>query len=158
MNFFKHLSKLKIGKATIKTPFFEIDFAIGDKDKDAAWILYIEIVTRIASQQMADDEGDDKTALDSLFNIFKLTRELIKTSGRDCKEFSKIAIVILNLVLRPFLTKWHKGDDTKAHIENHHAEFRNDLHEVQDNMRIYTSILAEMLELEDVTSFVMQTK
>jgi hypothetical protein len=44
----------------------------------------------------AQTHGDEEMALKSIHTIFPLTREIIKSNGRDCIEFTKIAIVVLN--------------------------------------------------------------
>jgi hypothetical protein len=63
--------------------------------------LYIELLTRISTQYLQPVHGDEKTALDSIHNLFSLTREILKSHGRDCQEFAKIAIPILNQIVRP---------------------------------------------------------
>lgn len=36
-------------------------------DKDAAWELYVEMLTRIVTQPLPYDMGDDQTALDNVY-------------------------------------------------------------------------------------------
>ena len=71
----------------------------------AAWELYIELLTRITTQPLPQSYGDEKTALDSVFSIFGLTRSIIKENGTNCIEFTKIAIIVLNQIIRPFTAK-----------------------------------------------------
>lgn len=35
-------------------------------------------------------------------------RGILKERGRNCEAFSKLSIVRLNQVIRPFTAKWHK--------------------------------------------------
>ena len=133
----------------INLQFLEMEFAPKDEDKDAAWELYVEMVTRVAIQVLPDQQGDEKTALDSLYKIFGITREILKKHGKFCTEFAKIAVIVLNQVLRPFTAKWHKEslkgafeDDSKC------QEFRGELKEVQTKLRIYTNMLGEMAGLK----------
>jgi hypothetical protein len=62
----------------IKTAFLEADFSPKDSDKDAAWDMYIELLTRITSQPIADDHGLEKMALESIYSLFGITRVIIK--------------------------------------------------------------------------------
>jgi hypothetical protein len=41
-----------------------------DKDKNAAWELYIELLTRITTQPLAQTHGDEEMALKSIHTIF----------------------------------------------------------------------------------------
>ncbi|MBW7942019.1 MAG: hypothetical protein H3C64_06355 [Candidatus Kuenenia stuttgartiensis] len=141
----------------INPPFLEMEWKPKDEDKDAAWELYIELLTRITTQPLPKEHGDESTALDSIHSIFNLTREVIKRRGRLCIEFTKIAIVILNQKIRPFTAKWHKLMIDKA-FENPTkcAEFRKELEELQKILLIYTKMLADMSGVEDLTELEKQ--
>ena len=73
-----------------------------DADKDAAWELYVELLTRITTQALPVDQGTEETALASIHSLFKTTRDILKSHGRQCIAFSKVAVVVLNQVIRPF--------------------------------------------------------
>ncbi len=136
----------------IKTPFLDANWQPRDEDKDAAWELYIELLTRITTQPLPKAHGDEAAALESVHNLFELTRNVIKSHGRHCIEFTKIAIVILNQKVRPFTAKWHKlmlEDKFKA--SQHRTRFRAELEELQKVLRIYTQMLAEMAGVENLT-------
>jgi len=137
----------------ITTPFLEMEWQPKEADKNAAWNLYIELLTRIATQELLDIHGDEQAALDSVYSLFPLTREVIRTHGRDCIEFTKIAIVVLNQVVRPFTAKWHKLSLQSAFKNPEKCkEFRVELKELQVVLRRYTKMLAEMAGVEDLTS------
>lgn len=136
----------------IKTPFLEADWQPKDKDKDAAWELYIELLTRIATQPLPKEHGDENSALESVHKLFGITREVIKQHGRDCIEFTKIAILILNQKIRPFTTRWHKLMlEGGFHKEELRKEFRSELEELQSVLRTYTKMLSDMAGVEDLT-------
>jgi hypothetical protein len=136
----------------IKTSFLETEWKPKDADKDAAWELYIELLTRITTQPLPDEYGDEKTTLDSIYKIFGLTREAIKKHGRSCNEFAKIAIVILNQRIRPFTAKWHKEFvEGSFDDENKLILFRIELKELQNTLKKYTKMLADMSGVEDLT-------
>lgn len=146
------LEKWSMSSLKITVPFLEMDWAPKDKDKDAAWELYIELLTRITTQPLVAEHGDEKTALESVYKIFQLTRETIKHHGRECIEFTKIAVVVLNQIIRPFTAKWHLlvlehafRDSEKCRI------FREELSVLQSKLQIYTKMLAQMAGVEDLT-------
>jgi hypothetical protein len=136
----------------IKAPFLDMEWNPRDEDKDAAWELYTELLTRITTQNLPIESGDEKTALDSVFKIFDLTRATIKAHGRGCIEFTKIAVVVLNQTIRPFTAKWHKIAVTNGFANASTCkEFRSDLIELQQKLRIYTKMLSDMAGVEDLT-------
>ncbi|MHA1376673.1 MAG: hypothetical protein ACTSR7_20520 [Promethearchaeota archaeon] len=146
------LEKWSMTSLKIKAPFLEADWEPKDTDRDAAWELYIELLTRITTQPLPSEHGDEASALESVHNLFGLSREVIKRHGRLCIEFTKIAIVILNQKIRPFTAKWHKlmlagGFDDKKQRK----QFRNELSELQNILRIYSKMLADMAGVEDLT-------
>ena len=97
------LTKLKVSMG-----FLETEWSPQEADRDAAWELYVEMLTRIVTQPLAVTDGDEQTALDSVNALFGITREILRSKGRDCIEFSKIAVIVLNQIVRPFTAKWHK--------------------------------------------------
>lgn len=152
MKWSKWLENWDMTSLKIKTSFLEMNWEPKEKDKDAAWELYIELITRTTTQYLPPSVGDEKTALESIYSIFNLTRTVIKNNGRDCIEFTKIAVVVLNQIVRPFTAKWHivslnGGFQNKDKCD----KFRTELEELQKKLRIYTKMLAEMAGVEDLT-------
>jgi len=146
------LEKWSMTSLRIKTPFLETNWEPKDEDKDAAWEMYIELLTRVATQPLPREHGDEATALESVYKLFGITREIIKQHGRDCIEFTKIAIVVLNQKIRPFTAKWHKlmleGGFEKEQIRE---KFRSELEELQKILGTYTKMLSDMAGVEDLT-------
>ncbi len=137
----------------INTVFLEMEWKPSEPDKNAAWDLYIELLTRITTQNLDSVHGDEDTALSSVFSLFATTRQIIKDNGKDCIEFTKIAVVILNQKIRPFTAKWHKAAVSNGfHEKKTCIKFRKDLSELQQVLSIYTQMLAEMAGVEDLTS------
>jgi hypothetical protein len=136
----------------VNLKFLEMEWNPNDTDKDAAWEMYIELITRVATQDLLPEEGDEETALTSAYQLFDITREVIKRKGRHCESFTKIAIIILNQKIRPFTAKWHKvsvaGKFKNAKVCK---DFRDELGELQDVLRIYSQMLADMAGVEDLT-------
>ena len=147
------LEKWSMSSLKISPPFMEMEWKPKDKDKDAAWEMYIELLTRITTQPLPDEDGDEITALESVHKIFGLTREIIKHYGRGCIEFTKIAIVILNQKIRPFTAKWHKvlvNDGFEGYEKDKRCKlFRKELADLQSVLVLYTQMLGDMAGVED---------
>ncbi len=136
----------------IKIPIINAEFTFQDTDKNAAWELYIELLTRIAIQPLATDTGDEETALKSMYELFGITREIIKKNGYNCIQFTKIALVVLNQVIRPFTAKWHKLSIEGAFRDKAKCkEFRKELEKIQEKLRSYTGLLSDIIGIEDLT-------
>ena len=143
-----YLKKFKLDKLKIKALYIETDISFKDADKDAAWEMYIELLTRVTTQSLPKEDGIEKSALDSVYILFPITREILKKSGRKCNDFAKISIVVLNQIIRPFTAKWHKNYEEK----NFDKElFRKELKILQQDIRQYSKLLADMAEVEDLT-------
>jgi len=139
-------------KLKIKTPFLEGEWEPQDFDRDAAWELYVELLTRITTQPLPADIGDEQTALDSIYVLFGITREILRSRGRFCNEFAKIAIIVLNQIVRPFTAKWHGLSLKNAFSDPENCiRFREELAEIQGDLRTFSRMLADMAQVEDLT-------
>jgi hypothetical protein len=146
------LEKWGLTSLKINVGFLNCEFEPSDPDRAAAWDLYIELLTRIATQYLPPDDGDEKTALASIHSLFALTRETLKKHGSGAGEFAKVAIPVLNQVIRPFTARWHKqllagAFDTKRGCD----DFRTELSALQKIIGKYTKALAAMAAVEDLT-------
>ena len=133
--------------------FMEAEFEAKPDDQEAAWEMYVELITRTLTQELRDEDGDEKTALDSVHSLFPITREILKSKGRKCEAFTKIAVIVLNQIVRPFTAKWHKLEiegafDSPAKCK----EFREELKQLQSKMRGYSAMLASIAGVEDITA------
>jgi len=146
------LANWGLSRLSLNAGFVNAEFDPQDADRNAAWELYIELLTRVATQYLMPDHGDEKSALDSVHAIFGLTREILKQNGAGCGQFAKVAIPVLNQIIRPFTAKWHKlslaGGFSDAMLCR---KFRAELGELQPILRGYTSALAQMAGVEDLT-------
>lgn len=136
----------------INVKFLEMEWSPKDDDRNAAWDLYIELLTRITTQPLAAVHGDEATALSSVYQIFGLTRDILRKHGAGCGQFAKFAIPVLNQIIRPFTAKWHRRSLEKAFADPMQcAEFRDELEILQTKLRHYTQALAKMADVEDLT-------
>jgi len=145
------LGKWGMNSLKVNVGFLQMEFSPTDKDRCAAWELYIELLTRITTQPL-DDDGVEKSALKSVSQLFPLSREIIKRNGVECFEFTKLAIIILNQIVRPFTAKWHRESELGAFSSDSKCkEFREELKQLQIKLRNYTQMLASMADVEDLT-------
>ena len=137
----------------INVGFLEGEFKPGDPDRAAAWELYVELLTRTTTQLLLTDAGDEETALNSVFAIFPVTREILRRHGSGSGEFAKLAIPVLNQVIRPFTAKWHRSL-LAGGLKNPEdcRRFRSELATLQLTLQKYTRALAAMAQVEDLTS------
>ena len=135
---------LKIDSFTVCTPFFEVVIAQNEDNKIASWQLYVELITRVATQPMLEENGDERAALDSIYKLFDITRDIIKQYGRKAESFSMFALCLLNIVLRPFTTKWHKIFLNEVICKDDLNIFRDDLVELQQRIYYFSGLLFQM--------------
>ncbi|MDS4019357.1 MAG: hypothetical protein RKR03_02415 [Candidatus Competibacter sp.] len=144
--------KWNLAGLKVKTPIMDMEWKPSDPDRDAAWDLYVELLTRITTQSLPKEHGVELTALESVHDLFKITRNTLKEHGRSCIEFTRIAVIVLNQVVRPFTAKWHKlSQNNGFESEELCKEFRSDLEGLQVKLRNYTKLLAELANVEDLT-------
>ena len=153
MTFKQFLEDWDMTELELDIKFLKMKWAPQTADQNAAWELYVELLTRITTQALPTEHGDEKSALDSIHSLFSTTREIIKKHGKDCINFSKIAIPVLNQIVRPFTAKWHRAalaDTFKMSARC--QEFREDLSSVQGKLTKYARLLAGIARVEDITS------
>jgi hypothetical protein len=163
----------KKNPAVLKKVSISLPFGIGSAsweadptERNAAWELYVELVTRIAVQSLTTDEGLIRETLNSLYNLFGSTREILRKAGPGAgashDSVGGIAIAVLNNGLRPFLSKWHpqlqhweaqKASDVspQAHEKAWEQEpvLRDELESLRKDLEQYADALAEIAGVKD---------
>ena len=100
-------------KVTVSLPFGigSASWEADPTERNAAWELYVELVTRVAVQSLDPQQGLVREAMNSLYSLFGSTREILRNAGPKVgashDSVGGIAITVLNNGLRPFLSKWH---------------------------------------------------
>ena len=146
------LKKWNLESLKINAEFLQVELSFNQADKKAAWEMYVEMLTRVSTQHLAPDHGDEKTALTSVFSLFAITRKILRHYGPEAIEFAKIAIVVLNQIIRPFTAKWHKKSLAKAFDDPKECKkFRKELEVLQKDLRNYTKLLSDIAGVEDLT-------
>lgn len=132
----------------IKLGILDAEWEPRDPDRNAAWEMYVELITRITVQPLPDGAGDEETALTSIHSLFGTTREVLRRQGRGALEFARLAVVILNQKVRPFTAKWH-GLKEQGELAQRSAEFRRELAELREVLHVYTQMLGNMAGVEE---------
>ena len=146
------LTRFNITRVRLNPMGIGLEVEFNSDDQDAAWDLYVEMLTRIVTQPLPSEVGDEKTALDSVFSLFATTREILRRRGRNTIQFSKVAIPVLNQIVRPFTAKWHRESLAGAFDDPDRCrEFRAELAELQVELRNYNRLLASIAGVEDLT-------
>ena len=145
------LHRFGLESLKINLGILQLEVKTNDATRFAAWEMYIELLTRVATQILEDDEGDEQAALKSLYEVFPVTREILRKYGPDCVRLAYIAIPFLNQVLRPFTAKWHKKQLADGIRETgSKTEFREDLKRLQKLVAGYTSLMGDVAGVEEV--------
>lgn len=78
-------------------------------EKQAAWEIYVEMVTRVPMITLENDQGLLREVLASFYTLFQITRTILRQLGpiQVERSVSHLAVNMLNLALRPFLSRWH---------------------------------------------------
>lgn len=87
----------------------------GERERDAAWELYVELITRVTGVELRPSEGLLREAMSSLYSLFGTTRAILRHYGpavavpsrTSTVAFGHLAVVVLNRGIRPYLSRWH---------------------------------------------------
>jgi len=140
-----------------------------ERERDAAWEMFVELITRAAVIELRAGEGLMGEALTSLYALFDITRGILRKYGPDVAKpkresdlsFGYLSVTVLNGVLRPLLAKWHpllldyesqRGSDVSA-LEHERAwrhadELRGELERAREALSEYADVLAEVAGIE----------
>jgi len=154
---------IKAKRLSLNLPFGlgGIDLEPDEVQEKAAWTLYVELMTRTAVQPLDEEEGLLREVLKSLYSLFELTRNVLRDAGpgvaKGPNSLGPVAIDVLNKGLRPFMAKWHprlsayeaKSPEGVSPVEHEHKwgyyqEMRQELEDMQAQMRIYADALAKI--------------
>ncbi|MBN1608461.1 MAG: hypothetical protein JW940_17650 [Polyangiaceae bacterium] len=143
--------------------FFSMDteWVADPRERQAAWELYVELATRVATQPLDPDTGMAREALDSLHALFETTRAILRAAGPGVgtseRSLGYLAISVLNQGLRPFLSRWHPRlaawehgrGETISPVAHERAweqdlTLRGELEALRIKMWMYASALADI--------------
>jgi hypothetical protein len=160
------LTTFRPKRFTLKIPWIgEVEFEPNDRERAAAWSLYVELQTRIAVQPFRPESGLLREVLSSLYSLFAFTRDILREAGPDVartpESFGPIAIKVLTIGIAPFTTRWHQRllqyemsrpqERTAFEHERLWEEFDvmvSELRILQEDMKRYTDVLLKIAGLQ----------
>jgi hypothetical protein len=131
--------------------------------------MYIELATRISTQPLREDEGVLCEALESLYQLFPTTREILRRhgptvarkKGQGEHSFAELAVYVLNYGLRPLLASGIRclrimrpaAMEDRSVVEHESAwnragELREALEQLRLSLLEYANLLAEVAGVE----------
>lgn len=132
----------------------------------AAWELYVEMVTRTPLGSVSRDKGSARETLTSMYSLFDTTRDILKKHGpsvarpKNGRElsFGYLAVSMLNLTLRPFLTEWHlklsRWEIVNANLPiaewPDSCDFLRSLSETRGQLRQYAGLFAQVADVPEL--------
>lgn len=157
-------------------PFSPIKLAAewepAQEEREAAWEMYVELATRVTVIPLPKRRGLIREAITSYYSLFATTREILKKygpavarpKGKGSTSFGQLAVVILNELLRPFLSEWHPaledweasrpgGKSRLAHERewDRHQEMRDALEKTRSELERYADYLAQVADVPVLT-------
>jgi hypothetical protein len=159
------LSSAKLKEAGLSIDFgifkLETKWSPDPHQREAAWALWVELSTRVATQPVDLDEGMIREALTSLHELFDATRDVLRKCGPDAGAsegtVGLVALQVLNGAVRPFLSRWHpqllaweetrpKEISARAHERAWHeeAKCRGELEKLRQGLVTYAETLAAL--------------
>jgi hypothetical protein len=106
------------GKVYLSVPTFgslEGKWEPEERERQAAWELYIEIITHTSIAEFEPTEralGETLMSLDALYSsardiLRKYGPEIARSNARSNVSFAAVAIAAINHVLEPILSRWY---------------------------------------------------
>ena len=150
-----------------------------EQERAAAFELFVEFGSRTTTAPLTLETGTIRGALDSLYSMFAITREILRSHGSDVAKsrsdgnitLATIALRVLNEVIRPVTSKWHPQlqsheQQLAAHGEGRsaiewerewpqHQACRDDLNALRAQIRSYMDSLALIAGTPALTDLVV---
>jgi len=139
-----------------------------ESERNAAWDMYVELVTRIPVAYLKPSERTLRLEMSSLYKLFDITREILRKYGPSVARprsegqlsFGYLAVKVLETILRPFMVRWYpllidydstrlKNEPAQEHEKKweRYEELKNAINEVRDALIQYANVLAKASEL-----------
>lgn len=153
------MSILSKGSFTLNLGIIQIGGELSEEDRQCAWELYTEIVTRLAVYGRDTEVTEEafhgeilSESLDSLYSFFREMRGIMRRFpvGRletpDEYHLGKFVCSIMSEVMRPFLERWQGKYRHWTAVQAHGQQDRNPF-EVQADFPELDEMLADWMNL-----------
>jgi hypothetical protein len=132
-----------------------------DAERNAAWDVLVELVTRVSVVPLGGEEGRLGSALASFAAIFGECRAALKRHGPAVAQerpgelsFADIVAHLLNRVLRPVTAWWHPRVDDLD--ESGGAQLRKVLAELSKLLALYAQVFAEACDAREFVRYLVE--
>lgn len=149
----------------------KVTLKLNKKNQEIAYKLWVELSTRKISLEYDEDNDVIEEVYNSWYNFFKIAREIIKempaTQIQDSAKLIELTLEVLNLGMRPHLTKWqarfrkwyiqkkeNNTDLTPQEIQKYYPQYDElikDLRKTNQNMIKYTNLMKKLAFGEDIS-------
>lgn len=134
----------------------KVTFKPNMNDKSVAYKIWVELSTRKIGLPIDFDDDVIEEIYDSWYGFFSVTRELVKdipvskVRNPSTKKIINLSIDVLNLGLRPHLTKW-QARFRRWYDRKVASDPEVDLHpqDIQKKFPQYDELVADMREVND---------
>lgn len=125
------------------------NFKTAPMDRIIAWKLYVQLVTRKAALPFDEQLDLISDVYDSLFELFKITRELLlELPPHEFQRQQGIAALMLRVLnggVRPHLTKWQAEYRAWSETSGKSAKYKNlKPQEIQRKFPRYTELVSDL--------------
>ena len=146
------ISDFEIDGAEFGVGKFKMKFKPNDVDRQIAYSIWVELSTRKIGLPIDLDNDVIVEVYDSWYSFFGVTRELVKeipvskVRSDSTSKIVRLSIEVLNLGLRPHLTKWQAKYRRwyEQQIEEHPEKSPQ---EIQRGFPDYRDLCADLLEV-----------
>jgi hypothetical protein len=166
--FYGYSRTVHLTELTISIPHLtDLTFAVTPTNERVAWRLFVESVTRISIQPLEEGTGILREALDSLYALFTSVRAILLEAAPTRRATSTqtvehLAIAMLNLQMRPFMSKWHarltawekENPDSPESAWPENAACRAELEQLRLGLARYVRGLGELAGVAEVGSLI----
>lgn len=121
-----------------------------DDNRIAAAKLHLELVSRITTQRLPYADGEEATALTSVYQLFGQARDIFKAHP-EAAMTDAISWHVLNTQVRPFTAKWHRLSQGGALEALDGTDiFREDLAKLQPILIRFNELLVAIRDIKEL--------
>ena len=122
------------------------------EDRLIAWNYYVELLTRVATQSLPKDSGNDAAIMQSFSQLLDISKKLPHPEHVDHPSAIGLLLQrVVSRIVKPFLSNWGPYCMLDKFETKQQGLMRTELVEVQDNLQRLSGILSEICGTEDLS-------